>query len=573
MRTKIGIIMLLIAGLMALTTGLVSAQEHNIVSGTVIDATTDQPIEGASVEVDGTDPLISTVTDGLGEYTLKNVSGGGQTFIVSADGYVGQAVPAEVSETEETTVDFMLQTTVAATESNSGTGTVTGTVVDATTGEPIEDASVQVDNAEPTLSASTDESGVYMLGGVTADGQAFTASADGYESETVGGQVSDTEGITVNFTLTPLFEEEEELDSEGDGGKEARDRKGYVGVFSIADAGMFVLNTKQGDIEVLVPDEGLESITKRPGRSPGFPEEGDQVAVLVEFVDQGGSELVPVARQIIVKPTPKPPIVGAVTSITTDENGVRTMTIMSPNGTTKEVRLGIKGAPPEVGDLVTAFQGRGGDEEEDGDGPPIVRGLVRAQEVRERLEGFLEDLSNRAADGLEKVEERRAERVARLAERLEAHTAKHADIIERVSKSDRLPPQAVAGMRNGLERAQQGRTRATIKATEARSRVRDVQGNRDGSEPGNRGNRGDSGSNDQGSRSDRGPNDQGSRSDRGSSDQGGRGDRGSSDQGGRGDRGSSDQDGRGDRGSSDQGIQRDGRSGVQGSRGENRSGS
>ena len=565
MRTKIGFIMLLIAGLMALTTGLVSAQEHNIVSGKVTDATTDQPIEGASVEVDGTDPLISTLTDDLGEYTLENVSGGGQTFIVSADGYVGQAIPAEVSETEETTVDFMLQPTVAATDPDSVTGaatdpnSVTGTVIDATTGAPIEDASVQVDNAEPTLSARTDESGVYMLGGITAGGQAFTASADGYESETVGGQVSDTEGITVNFTLTPLFEEEEELDSEGDGGKEARHRKGYVGVFSIADAGMFVLNTKQGDIEILVPDEGLESITKRPGRSPGFPEEGDQVAVLVEFVDQGGSELVPVARQIIVKPTPKPPIVGAVTSITTDENGVRTMTIMSPNGTTKEVRLGIKGAPPEVGDLVTAFQGRGGDEEEDGDGPPIVRGLVRAQEVRERLEGFLEDLSNRAADGLEKVEERRAERVARLAERLESHTAKHADIIERVSKSDRLPPQAVAGMRNGLERAQQGRTRATIKATEARSRVRDVQGNRDGSEPGNRGNRGDSGSNDQGGRGDRGSNDQGSRSDRGSNDQGSRSDRGSSDQGGRGDRGSGDQ---GSRGNS--------RSGDQGGRSENR---
>ena len=227
------------------------------------------------------------------------------------------------------------------------------------------------------------------------------------------------------------------------------------------------------------------------------------------------------------------------------------MTIMSPNGTIKEVRLGIKGAPPEVGDLVTAFQGRGGDEEEDGDGPPIIRGLVRAQEVRERLEGFLEDLSNRAADGLEKAEERRAERVARLAERLEAHTAKHADNIERVSKSDRLPPQAVAGMRNGLERAQQGHSRAKIKATEARSRGRGLQGNPDGSEPGNRGNRGNSGSNDQGSRSDRG----------------------FSDQGGRGDGGSSDQGSRSDRGFSDQGCQRNGRSGVQGSRGENRSGS
>ena len=86
MRTKIGLIMLVIAGLMALTTGLVSAQEHNIVSGTVIDATTDQPIEGASVEVDGTDSLVSTVTDVLGGYILEKLPGGGQTVRGSAEG-------------------------------------------------------------------------------------------------------------------------------------------------------------------------------------------------------------------------------------------------------------------------------------------------------------------------------------------------------------------------------------------------------------------------------------------------------------------------------------------------------
>ncbi|MCH8257725.1 MAG: hypothetical protein IIA75_07505 [Proteobacteria bacterium] len=81
-------------------------------------------------------------------------------------------------------------------------------------------------------------------------------------------------------------------------------------------------------------------------------------------LDQSGG----LARQVIVKPTPKPPITGAVVSITTDEKGVRTMSIMRPDGSTKVVRLGSKGQPPEVGDLVTAFQGRGGDDDgEDGD--------------------------------------------------------------------------------------------------------------------------------------------------------------------------------------------------------------
>ena len=496
MSTKIGLITLLIAGLMLLTAGLVSAQDPNIVTGTVTDATTDLPIEDAVVKVNGTDPLVFTETDDSGEYTLEGVTGGNQTFIVSADGYDGQTVIAEVSDTAETTLDFSLQPTVEATEPTS----VAGTVTDATNGKPIEDASVQVDDADPPLSANTDEFGEYMLGGVTADGQEFTASADGYESETVGGQVSDTEGITVNFTLRPLFEkqaEEEELDSDGNGGKEAGDRKGYVGVFASADTGVFVLNTMKGDIEIQVPEDDLEGITRRPGQSPGVPEEGDQVAVLVEFVDQGGSELAQVARQIIVKPTPKPPIVGAVTSITTDENGVRTLTIMRPNGTIKEVRLGSKGPPPEVGDLITAFHGRSGDDDEDGDGPPTIRGLVRAQEVRQRLEGFLQDLSDRAADALEKVEGRRAERIARLAERLEAHAAKHADIIKRVSQNDKLPPQAVAGMLNGLERAEQGYSQAKVKAAEARSRGPGLQVDRGNS---GRGNQDDNGSSDNGNR-------------------------------------------------------------------------
>ena len=190
----------------------------------------------------------------------------------------------------------------------------------------------------------------------------------------------------------------------------------------------------------------------------------------------------------------------------TDENGGRTLTIMRPNGTTKEVRLGSKGPPPEVGDLITAFHAPGGDDDEDGDGPPTIGGLVRAQEVRQRLEGFLQDLSDRAADALEKVEERRAERIVRLAERLEAHAAKHADSIKRVSQNDKLPPQAVAGMLNGLERAEQGYSQAKVKAAEAWSRGPGLQVDRGNS---GRGNQDDNGSSDNGNRGNSGSNGKG----------------------------------------------------------------
>ena len=425
--------------------------------------------------------------------------------------------------------------------------TVTGTVTDATTGKPIEDASVRVGGSDLLMSADTGESGAYTLEGVPTGENSFIASADGYDSETVGADVSGTEGISVNFTLQPSVKAEAEtteLEGDDDGGKVAGDRKGYVGIFTSATggatgsgiAGSFVVTTKKGDIEVQIPKEGLEAITKRPGQSPGIPEDGGQVAVLVEFVDQGGDELVQVARQVIVKPAPQRPVVGAVTKITTDENGVRTLTIMRPNGTTKEVRLGSKGKPPEVGDLVTAFQGRGDDD--DDDGPPTIRGLVRAQDVRQRLEGFLEDLSNRAGEASDKVEERLADRLAKLADKLESHAAKHAEIMERVSLNDRLPPQAVAGILNGLDRARRGQEDARARATEARSKSGPSRG------PGLQGDRGNSGRGNQGGRDNSGSS---SQADRDNGNSGGRGNSGSSSQA---DRGSGNSGGRGNSGSS-----------------------
>lgn len=557
MKTKIGIITLLIAGLMILTAGLASAQEPNAISGTVTDAITGETIEGAKVQVDGSDPLISAQTDASGRYTLEGVPVGEQNITASAAGYDGGTVIAQISETDANLADLSLQPSAPETAPNSVTGAVTGAVTDATTGEPIVGATVQVDGSDPLLSAQTDAQGEYALEGVIADDQSFTASADQYESETVGALVSDTEGISVNFTLQPLVEQQEDEPDEPDGekgaGKSAGSRKGYVGVFAGADngSGTVVIMTKKGDIEIQIPDDGLEAITKRPGRSPGAPQEGDRVAVLVEFSEQGG-ELVRIARQIIVKPAPKPPTVGVVVNIATDEDGVRTLTIMRPNGKTKEVRLGSKSPPPEVGDLVTAFHGRDGDDEDgdsnnNGDRPPKVKGLVRAQEVRQRLEGFLEDLSNKVDQAIEKVEERLAKRLAKLAEKLESQAAKHANIIERISQSDKLPPEAVAGILNGLDRARRGHNEAKVKATKARTKSRPSRG------PELQGNTGDSGS--------------GNREDRGNSRQRSPGNNGSSDQGDRGNSGSSDRGGRVNSGFSVQGNRGNGNSGERSNRG------
>ena len=373
---------------------------------------------------------------------------------------------------------------VSAEETDPVLDSVSGEVLDATNGVPIEGALVEVEDSDPVLSANTDPFGEYTIDDVPVGEQIIVASADEYESEDVGVVVSDTEEASANFTLQPVKGKLEVVGSEGDvqNVKVAGTRKGYVGIFTavtgaVTGAGTFIVTTKKGDeIQFLAVD--LESITRRPGRPAGIPEDGDRVAVLVEFVDPGSGELVTIARQVIVRPTPKAPIMGAVVSITTDENGVRTMSIMRPDGSIKVGRLGSKGQPPEVGDLVTAFQGRGGDDDGDEeDGPPVIRGLVRAQEVRQRLEGFLEDLTSDPGQVPSDVADRRAQRVADLAARLEAHAAKHARIIERASQNAKLPAQAVAGMLNGLQRAENGRAQAKARATEARIKAADARAN------------------------------------------------------------------------------------------------
>ena len=57
MKFTIGIILLTTAALMTQNFGLISAQELKTVSGTVSDAHTGDPIEGAAVQVDGVDPV------------------------------------------------------------------------------------------------------------------------------------------------------------------------------------------------------------------------------------------------------------------------------------------------------------------------------------------------------------------------------------------------------------------------------------------------------------------------------------------------------------------------------------
>ncbi len=377
--------------------------------------------------------------------------------------------------------------------------TISGKVIDATTGDPIDGAEVELESVElgQILSTDTNPAGRYSISEVPAGAQFVTASADGYKSETVGADISDEEGISIDFTLQPIDEAEDEADEEedieerddDDGVRKAGTRRGYVGIYTSPTAattgagvatgfGVFTVTTKRGEsIAIQFPGLGVESITERtemfvsiiktPGRPGRILADGDRVAVLVEF-EEGHDGLVAVVVQVMVKPNkPQPHTLGAVVSITTDENGVRTVSIIRKNGKVKEFQLGPDAETPEVGDLVTAFQGRGNS----ANGRPVATGIVRADSVRQRLEGFLDDLTGEDSGLPSQALENRADRVADIAALLENHAANNVAILRQLSQNENLPPQALAGMRNGLAKAQSGFDKAMAKSKEARSKA------------------------------------------------------------------------------------------------------
>ena len=397
-----------------------------------------------------------------------------------------------------TLVVALILSTAGMVAAQPAAGAISGTVTDAKTGDPIQGALVEVQGTDLLLSAETGVDGTYQISDVPTGQYSVTASASDYEGETeTGVDVSDTQGAVVDFALGREDAEEETQGADGvpqpvttggelEAGKGAGDRKGYVGSFTAVDDGSFTVTTKKEEVVIRIPDGGLEPITRIPGPEAATIEggsstaaglvDGAKVAVLVEFLlVDGVADLVPEARQIMVKPTPQPPVAGAVVSVDTNEEGVRTLTIMRPNGTTKEVRLGPRVSSPEIGDFVTAFPGRGskgrGKEKGDDGEPPTATGLVLAEEVLQRLEGFLLELTAGDSGLSPKAAERRAEQVAKVAAILDSHASEHVNILEKISKKPNLPPQAILGMLKHLDKAKGGRGRANAKAKEARDKA------------------------------------------------------------------------------------------------------
>lgn len=160
------------------------------VAGTVRDASTGNPIEGVQITANGH----SDTTDANGYYNITSIPVGAYTITASKDGYhIYSEVDINVVVRQTTNLNFTLIPLPT-------TGHISGTVTDASTGNPIEGANVAAEGHFDI----TDANGYYNITNVLAGTYTVAASIDGYEnSSSTNVVVTAGQTIIVDFELTP----------------------------------------------------------------------------------------------------------------------------------------------------------------------------------------------------------------------------------------------------------------------------------------------------------------------------------------------------------------------------------
>ncbi len=159
------------------------------VSGRVYDAATGEALPGTVV---CSDNEVEPVNTADGTYAME-IPAGTVTLTASSDGYLSAEETVELSRNGVYAVDFGLQPIAV-------NGTVTGTVTDEATGEPLV-ATVTCGSAR----ATTDASGNYSIS-LPVGSRTLTAAASGYASSSATVTVPGDASVTQDFELSGTYE-------------------------------------------------------------------------------------------------------------------------------------------------------------------------------------------------------------------------------------------------------------------------------------------------------------------------------------------------------------------------------
>ncbi|MBD3277221.1 MAG: OmpA family protein [Candidatus Aegiribacteria sp.] len=171
------------------------------VAGTVADAETGQPLH-AQVSFPG-NAISPTVTDSTTGFFTAPVTSGTVILRAEAEGYIPASATLVVEDGGTVANDFRLNSA----EPELSEGTVTGTVTDSGTGQPVP-ADIVVQGTDVTASASS--SGTFQLQ-LPQGAASLRASADGYLQQVKTVSVTPGQTATVDFSLNTSLESGETL--------------------------------------------------------------------------------------------------------------------------------------------------------------------------------------------------------------------------------------------------------------------------------------------------------------------------------------------------------------------------
>lgn len=166
------------------------------ITGTVTDASTSQPVRGATLLVtDGGALVASALTDANGQYQIDQLNPGSYTITTSSITYQTGSQGVSVSSSQITIVDFALQ---------NQPGMIAGQIVDQSTGLSLAGATITVSNGSNVLGTMlSDSNGNYVMNGLMPGSYTVRAALNTYQTTLQSAIVTAAATTTVNFSLIP----------------------------------------------------------------------------------------------------------------------------------------------------------------------------------------------------------------------------------------------------------------------------------------------------------------------------------------------------------------------------------
>lgn len=168
--------------------------------GTVLNGCNNAPMNGAAITINIADPRVSTTTNATGIFKTGYAVPGNYTATISKPGFISQTIPFTFTPGQVASINVTLTP-----EDVIG---LSGTVIDAATGQPLPNAHVKVFSATQSYDVNADANGQFSLDCIANDTYHAEAGVWGFLSNEV-----DFNGSTsLTVPLTPGYYDDFGLD-------------------------------------------------------------------------------------------------------------------------------------------------------------------------------------------------------------------------------------------------------------------------------------------------------------------------------------------------------------------------